>query len=399
MKYLIAFLGGLLSFVSPCVLPLIPVYFGIITGLSLRDMEREKVKVLTKSFLFVFGFSVAFTSIGVSASALGNVIKINREIFTVAGGVLMLIFGLHLIGVLRIPFLLRERKIDISKINLPSEIFPFVFGFLFAVGWTPCVGPVLAGILTIAASSEKVLEGGILLLVYSFGLGLPLILSAIFIKKFVEILMRFRRFLKITEVLSGLFLISISLFFITGKIERISAHLSWFSLEKEFGGRFGFESIKVKDEEIDRIVREVIQDLKKQKSLSGFTVEDIENKRIIFLNFWAPWCPPCKAEIPHFVKEVSQNPDFSVIGITYKSSEDEVSGFVRKMKINYPIYLDKEFDHGPLKGKKYSQVLQITGLPETIIIFNGKFVERIVGPFLEGEVEKKIAELTEKYSN
>jgi len=226
---LISFLAGLLSFLSPCVLPLVPAYLGYVSGLNVMEIRGGKGgrRVIFGILAFVIGFSVVFTFMGLTASAIGTFLAQNKKILSVIAGILLVIFGLHLLGILRIPFLDYERKahINVSSSNL---LLSFLMGITFALGWTPCIGPTLSGILALAAISDTVWQGGILLFVYSMGLGIPFILSGILASKVFEFISRVRTVLRYFEIASGILLIILGFLLISGLLFYISYVLpSW----------------------------------------------------------------------------------------------------------------------------------------------------------------------------
>ena len=213
---LAAFAAGFLSFVSPCVLPLIPGYISFISGLTLEEMQgsesvdSSRRQVLIASLCFVLGFTVVFVALGATASAIGQWVLARLPILAKIAGVVLIIFGLHMMGVFRIGLLENEKRIH-TKSKPAGPIGAFLVGFAFAFGWTPCIGPILGGILAIAASRESVGEGVRLLGVYSLGLGVPFLLTSLAINQFFAAAARIRRHYKTLERVSGGLLIAVGL--------------------------------------------------------------------------------------------------------------------------------------------------------------------------------------------
>jgi cytochrome c-type biogenesis protein len=224
-----AFAGGLLSFLSPCVLPLVPPYLAFLAGTTLdqiigEDGEVDDAlarRVLISSIFFVLGLATVFISLGATASVIGQVLAQYKHIFgQIAGGVII-ILGLHFFGIIRIPFLYREARFDAGK-SAGSYAGAYVIGLAFAFGWTPCVGPILGAILFLAAQEETISTGVALLAVYSAGLGLPFILAALFVRPFMRWMRGFRRHLGKVEKAMGGLLVIVGVMMITGEFERMA---------------------------------------------------------------------------------------------------------------------------------------------------------------------------------
>jgi cytochrome c-type biogenesis protein len=229
----LALAGGLLSFVSPCVLPLVPAYLCFLTGASLEDIKnREKAGKITPplwpALAFVLGFSTVFITLGAGASSLSRFFLIHQEIFAQVSGVIIVILGLHFLGLFRIGFLYREARFHVS-LKPKGWIGAYVIGLAFAFGWTPCIGPVLAAILTIAATENHLHDGILLLAVYSAGLGIPFLAAALGINVFLDFLHKFRKYMRAVEVAMGLLLIATGIAIFTASLQNFgNILLEWF---------------------------------------------------------------------------------------------------------------------------------------------------------------------------
>jgi cytochrome c-type biogenesis protein len=219
-----ALLAGLISFLSPCVLPLVPPYLVYLSGLSLErfaDAEPEprvRRETVAGAALFVLGFSTVFVALGASASAIGYLIRIYADVFAKVAGIAIIIMGLHFLGLFRIGFLMREKRVEVAK---PAGLWgAYVMGLAFAFGWTPCIGPILAAILAVAASEATVAKGAGLLAVYSLGLGIPFLLAAFAVEPFAAFLARFRKHLGLVEKVMGALLVVTGIAFLTGFISQ-----------------------------------------------------------------------------------------------------------------------------------------------------------------------------------
>ena len=234
VNFVTAALAGLVSFLSPCVLPLIPGYISFISGISLTDLQGEAAdrRVLLKAFVssvwFVLGFSAVFVLLGASATALGALFLRRLDLLRSAAGVVIILFGLHLVGVFRIPFLQYEKKLEVRKRPL-TLLGAFLVGAAFAFGWTPCIGPILAGILALASTQETIVKGMLLLSFYSLGLGVPFLLTSLGVQVFMRFFVRFRRYLRVVEIASGLLLLGIGILILTDRLTILARYLTFFN--------------------------------------------------------------------------------------------------------------------------------------------------------------------------
>jgi cytochrome c-type biogenesis protein len=226
----IAFGAGVLSFLSPCVLPLVPSYLSFVTGMSLEDLQAglDRRATLVHSLLFVTGFTGIFLLLGASASFLGQFLKVYEIWIARVGGVLIMVLGLHLAGAFRLTPLMREKRIHLHD-KPTGYLGTLGVGAAFGAGWTPCIGPVLGAILTYAASQDQFWSGVWLLFVYSVGLAIPFLLSALALDAFLRGFARFRRLLPVVQVASGLLLVALGLLLVTGTFSTLSGYLTRFT--------------------------------------------------------------------------------------------------------------------------------------------------------------------------
>lgn len=229
-----AFVAGLLSFISPCVLPLVPGYLSFVSGVTLDEMRTPgsgsivaaaRRRVFLSALAFVIGFSLVFVSLGASASMLGQFLMERLNLLSRVAGVVIIVFGLHTMGLLKIDWLYREKRLQTT--GKPAGLLgALVVGVAFAFGWTPCIGPILAAILTVAGSQETVGEGVRLLAVYSAGLGVPFLATALAVNQFFAAFARIRRHYHAVEVVSGLLLIVIGVLILTNRFTIIAQLLT-----------------------------------------------------------------------------------------------------------------------------------------------------------------------------
>lgn len=225
---LLAFSAGLLSFLSPCVLPLVPAYVSYLTGSSIEELKDDKAKLFTlyKSFGFVLGFSIIFILMGVSITSLGKLLITHKDLFRKVGGTLIVVFGLHTLGVFKVKLFYREKRfLYFDKIKGPFS--SVIMGMAFAAGWTPCIGPILSSILIYATSMDSVGKGVLLLIMYSLGLAVPFILTAMAIGSFTKQFKKFSKYLPIISTISGVLMIIIGIMIFMNKLAILSQYVNF----------------------------------------------------------------------------------------------------------------------------------------------------------------------------
>lgn len=220
----VAFTAGLLSFLSPCVLPLVPSYLGFLTGMTIDEMGDRRRWAVAHAFCFIAGFSLIFILLGAGATALGTALRAHRWWLSRLGGGLIILFGLYALGVIRVSAFDRERRFRLDRKPV-GFLGSAVVGMVFAAGWTPCIGPILGGILGLAGTTGDVGKGMLLLAAYSAGLAVPFLVVAFAVDSFRERFQRFRHWLPWVQRVSGLLLIAVGLLLVTGEFTRMAGWL------------------------------------------------------------------------------------------------------------------------------------------------------------------------------
>jgi len=227
----IAFVAGVVSFLSPCVLPLVPGYVSMLSGVTIEELKSGPSaalvsRIFRNSLAFIVGFSIVFISLGASASWVGKFLRTHQTAFNLVAGIIIIVFGLHLTGLVKIPLLYREARLNTGapRRGLTGA---FLLGFAFAFGWTPCIGPILAAILALAAQRETLFQGMFLLAVYSAGLAIPFLLTSLGLSQFLKLYGGFRKHLHAVEVASGVLLIALGVLMAFNKLAVISGYFSF----------------------------------------------------------------------------------------------------------------------------------------------------------------------------
>lgn len=386
----IAVLAGFLSFVSPCVLPIVPGYLTFITGMSFDELtdQHQRSRLVTsaivKSLPFVLGFSLVFIALGASASVVGSLIRANLGILKKIAGFGIVVLGLHLAGFLPIPALLRERRLS-GEPAAPGMGRAFVAGIFFAFGWTPCVGPILAGILALAATAETLSYGVLLLAAYSLGLGIPFILSAAFLNGFLSLFSGIKGYLRQLEIGSGVLLVGVGLLIFTDNISWISQRLQFINAEELLTLETSSPAVRPAD---------AAESPQTAYGSYDFTLTSIDGERVrladyqgkaVLVNFWATWCGPCVVETPALVRVYNKykGRGFSVIGVALQSEEDKIKDFVKKYHVPYAIASDTTSE----VGLRY----QVFALPSSFLFTaDGKVKKAFTGYVEEEALEREL---------
>ena len=391
----IALLAGFLSFASPCVLPIVPGYLTFITGMSFDELTDRRggsqvvVSALVKSLPFVLGFSLVFIALGASASAAGALLRENLGLMKTVAGLGIMLLGLHLAGVIRIPVLLQEKRLS-GEPAAPGVGRAFVAGILFAFGWTPCVGPILAGILTMAATSETLDRGVLLLASYSLGLGIPFVLSAAFLNGFLSLFKGVKGYLRQVELVSGLLLVVVGMLIFSDKLSWVSARLAFLNPEELLVSEESASSLPPASTEVTGKVGESYGDY--DFSLTSVDGEPLRlsdyRGKVVLVNFWATWCGPCVVETPALVRMYNKykTKGFAVIGVALQSEEDGVKNFIKQYQVPYAMGRDTTNEI----GLRY----QVFALPSSFLFSSeGKVKRAFTGFVTESALEKELQKL------
>lgn len=349
---LTVFFQGLLSFFSPCVLPLIPIYIGYLSGGTGQIGEDGRIhfkrsKVLFHTVFFVLGVSFAFFLLGLGFSAMGNFLKENQIWFARIGGVIVILFGLYQMGFLgKSYFLGKERRLPFKMDLLAmSPVTALVMGFTFSFAWTPCVGPALASVLLMTASAATKVTGFLYIAVYTAGFVLPFLAVGLFTTTLLEFFKSHMKVVHYTVKIGGILMIFMGILMLTGKMNAVTGALSSTETQEE-----ATETEPEEEEEAAEEVKTIpaIDFTLKDQYGNTHTLSDYKGKTV-FLNFWATWCSPCRAEMPDIQKlyEEFQQEDVVILGVAApnlgkEQSEEGIRTFLEANGYTYPVVMDTE---------------------------------------------------------
>lgn len=394
MEYVLTFLEGIMTFISPCILPLLPIYISYFAGQSGIEKEKNN-RAIINSIGFVIGFTIVFVLLGAFASTLGTVLNDYKGIISVIFGVLIIIFGLQFMEIIKIPFLNRTNKMDI-KLNNINFLKSILFGIVFSIGWTPCVGAFLGSALMIVATQGEIVKGILLLLLYSIGLGIPFIISAVLIEKLKGAFSFIKNHYKVVNIISGIILLIMGFFLLFQGYKY---------LEKEYNKEKNniqntniVEQNEVKEENVIEAENKTDEEISKEDTkikAINFTVYDENNNEVkledyigkpIVINYWATWCGYCVKEMPTFNKVYEEEKDevvFMMINATDGVSEtvDKAKKFIKENNFQFPVYYDIKEEVGYQYG--------IYSLPTTIFINKKGEIEIGYKGMLSEEILKK----------
>ncbi len=391
VNFLLVFLAGALSFFSPCVLPLIPIYMSYLAGNARRVLPDgreiyDRGRVFLHTLCFVLGVSFAFFLLGFSFSALGRFFHRYQTVISTVGGCIIILLGLYQLGVFHIGALDREHrvhmKLNVKKMN---PLLALIMGFTFSFAWTPCVGPALSSVLIMASSADTALAGNLLVLLYTLGFVIPFLILGLFTAKALNLLERHKKALKYTVKAGGVILILIGVLMITGWMQGITGYFSALG-----GGQTGIsQQQEGETAQPDTAGQPSAAQQEEQprdpNAIAAFdftltdqygnthTLSDYKGK-VVFLNFWATWCPPCQQEMPYIeelYREYGENTGEVVfLGVAnpkseaYPRSQDvtapEIEAFLQQKGYTFPTVFDES-------GQVFADY-QISAFPTTFMI-------------------------------
>ena len=417
------FLQGLLSFFSPCVLPLVPLYLGYLSGGigaesgNSGEVKGSRLRIFLRVLFFTLGISGAFFVLGLGATAAGSFFSDNRMLFARIGGVLIILFGLYQLGVFGSSKILGEEHripFHLEKMTM-SPVAALIMGFTFSFAWTPCVGPALTSVLLMAGSAQSSAKGFFLIGVYTLGFILPFLAAGIFTSQLLGFFRKHMKVVRYTVKAGGVLMILMGVLMFTGTMNNITGYLSTVQQaetdggDEESGAQDGSDGADAENkQDVENGSQTGESDNAESDRAKAYdfiltdqygnthTLADYEGK-VIFLNFWGTWCPPCRAEMPDIQKlyeEYSDQGDAAEVvilgaaapGMGQEGSREEITSFMEENGYTYPVLMDETYEMFNWYG--------ITAFPTTFMIDREGYVYGYVSGQMTEDIMHSIIEQT-----
>lgn len=383
----VVFIEGLLSIFSPCILPILPIYLSMLSNSSVENIQDSSFnnKLLIKNTIFfTIGICITFFILGSSMNALGSFLNVNRYSIMLIGGAIIILMGLFYVGVIKSNLLSREKRFNLEAKKM-TPISAFLLGFTFSFGWTPCIGPILASVIIMASSSESSMTSTLLILVYSLGFILPFLIASIFYSKLYKRLNKIKKHMNLIKQISGIIII------IAGFIMIVNGFIGINKTSNIKDANSSQSNISSQEEEEDEKL-DIIDFTLYDQYGEAHTLSEYKGK-VVFLNFWATWCGPCRSEMPHIEEIYKQynenNDDVVILGVASpnlgrEGSEENIKNFLREGNYTFPVVMDTNGEFAFQYG--------VSAYPTTFIIDKEGYVKGYIPGAMNKETMEKIIE-------
>ena len=390
LNLLVVFVEGVLSFFSPCILPILPVYLSILSNSNLENLKLGEDKFIKTSLfkntiLFVLGISTTFFILGSSVNLLSSFFSNNKNLIMLIGGIIIVIMGMFYVDIIKSTLLNGEKRFNM-KVKEMNPLSAFLLGFTFSFGWTPCIGPILATVLIMASSSSNVLTANLLIIIYTIGFILPFIIVSVFYSKLFTRIDMMKNYMGVIKKVCGGILIISGLVMTFNGIISTKEKLDLSNNEIKKNEYINRDKNKKNGERYEALDFTLKDQYGNEHTLSEY------RGKTIFLNFWATWCPPCRGEMPHIeelYEEYGENNGEVIIltvvapNLGREGSEEDIISFLNENNYNFPVVMDF--------GGEMIYKYDISGFPTTFIINGeGEVVQKVIGAMDKKSMDKII---------